>query len=563
LNRRTLADYPGGGVDAVYHYDGDNDAASRSNAIGRLTGTEKSGAITSFAYDARGNLVSEATSIEGADYTTGYRYDGNDRIVEIDYPTGRAVFYERDRQGRIVRVTASHDGGIVTLAEDVEYLPFGPAKGMTLGNGQTVALVYDEDYRLRRKRVPDLMDWRWEYDARDNVTALTDARNAAGSQTLGYDALNRLAEAEGPYGDIAYDYDSIGNRLSRTVDGRTETYRYAMDSHRLQSVTESGGIIAFDYDAVGNTVTRGSTRYDYDPAGRLRRITRDGATVVADQGYDARGRRFTRTLPEKDRTEIHHYNRQGNLIAETNTNGDVLREYVYLNGKPLAMFTRRISRTEKALKDKPIPKHARKRIRRAQTRRMPIEPFYVHTDHLGTPKLLTDTNGDMVWRGEYRPFGEVTVTTKSVENPLRFPGQHADGLNGLYYNHFRDYDPTLGRYIESDPIGLDAGFNTYGYVHQNPLRFIDPDGRKQICLPGLRCFGQQDNPNLPGKPEKSNKPKKPKCVDTTTNFATCMACCSTVRGNLASGGGSACSEECMRKQGITRNNSALVVCERG
>jgi YD repeat-containing protein len=59
---------------------------------------------------------------------------------------------------------------------------------MTLGNGQTVTLVYDEDYRLRRKRVPDLIDWRWEYDARDNVTALTDARNAAGSQTLGYDA---------------------------------------------------------------------------------------------------------------------------------------------------------------------------------------------------------------------------------------------------------------------------------------------------------------------------------------------------------------------------------------
>src|SRR5690606_18891800 len=81
------------------------------------------------------------------------------------------------------------------------------------------------------------------------------------------------------------------------------------------------------------------------------------------------------------------------------------------------------------------------------------------------------------WRATYTAFGEATVDPdSSIENNLRFPGQYHDKETGLYYNYFRTYDPSIGRYLESDPIGLDGGINTYGYALQNPVRYTDPFG---------------------------------------------------------------------------------------
>ena len=108
--------------------------------------------------------------------------------------------------------------------------------------------------------------------------------------------------------------------------------------------------------------------------------------------------------------------------------------------------------------------------------------YYFHNDHLGTPQVLTDASNTVVWRGDYSPFGQANETVKTVEQNLRFPGQYYDKETGLHYNYFRDYDPSIGRYIQSDPIGLRGGLSTYGYSHQNPIKFIDPDGRNPLCV---------------------------------------------------------------------------------
>lgn len=110
------------------------------------------------------------------------------------------------------------------------------------------------------------------------------------------------------------------------------------------------------------------------------------------------------------------------------------------------------------------------------------QAYYIHTDQLNTPRLITDQSNTPVWRWDSDPFG----STMPDENPsglgvfefdLRFPGQVADKETGLFYNYYRDYDPATGRYPQSDPIGLAGGsFSTYAYVGGNPLNDIDPLG---------------------------------------------------------------------------------------
>ena len=104
------------------------------------------------------------------------------------------------------------------------------------------------------------------------------------------------------------------------------------------------------------------------------------------------------------------------------------------------------------------------------------ELVFIHNDHLGTPQAITDQTQAVVWQGRYKPFGEVAETMATVGNTARFPGQYLDEESGLHYNYFRDYDPSTGRYMQSDPLGLLGGLNTYGYALLNPISYTDPLG---------------------------------------------------------------------------------------
>ncbi len=105
---------------------------------------------------------------------------------------------------------------------------------------------------------------------------------------------------------------------------------------------------------------------------------------------------------------------------------------------------------------------------------------YVHADHLGSPQKMTDSAKTVVWDAVYTPFGQVHSITGMATNNQRFPGQYADAETGYSYNYFRDYDPTTGRYIQSDPIGLDGGLNVFNYAKNNPFKFIDPNGLSAV-----------------------------------------------------------------------------------
>ncbi len=113
------------------------------------------------------------------------------------------------------------------------------------------------------------------------------------------------------------------------------------------------------------------------------------------------------------------------------------------------------------------------------------QTYAVHSDNLGTPRLLTNASGQPVWQWAYSAFGdnaaqELASASASSSSPqlfgLRYPGQYFDAETGQHYNYFRTYDPESGRYTQADPIGLDGGWNRFGYVGGNALWAVDPKG---------------------------------------------------------------------------------------
>ena len=155
----------------------------------------------------------------------------------------------------------------------------------------------------------------------------------------------------------------------------------------------------------------------------------------------------TPTTPEPvNNDRLYHYNDAGLLTTEFDGDGNILLEHVYLGSTPVAV------------------------IKGGTT-------YFVHVDHLGTPRSITRQNNTVVWGWESKPFGDDAVTDLiGLEYNIRMAGQYEDLESGLFYNCNRTYSPKTGRYLESDPIGLQGGLNTYGYVGGNPNSFVDPMG---------------------------------------------------------------------------------------
>ncbi|NDZ17812.1 RHS repeat domain-containing protein [Variovorax sp. WS11] len=150
--------------------------------------------------------------------------------------------------------------------------------------------------------------------------------------------------------------------------------------------------------------------------------------------------------------------------------------------------------------------------------------YAVQADHLNTPRRITAADGQVLWQWRYSSFGDEQPTTAAnrftsatttpstgttgasiVTYNLRYPGQYADKESGLFYNYFRSYSPTTGRYSQPDPIGLEGGWNRFGYVEANPLSFVDPEGLQ-------RTWPRPNNSvplGTPGSGQSAPKPLDP------------------------------------------------------
>ncbi|MCB2263769.1 MAG: DUF6531 domain-containing protein [Candidatus Thiosymbion ectosymbiont of Robbea hypermnestra] len=438
LDRRTGTSFPTAGEDRTFHYD------QGTNGTGRLTGYDDPSGQTRYTYDARGNVLTETRTIQERTYSPGYAYDSADRLTSLTYPSGLVVTYSYDNQGRVQSISADSQ----PVLNNIAYLPFGPATGWTDGSGLDHTETFDTDYRPTGIRAGSVQGFGYAYDAADNITDWTDILDTDNAQSLGYDALDRLINADGPYGAIDFGYDPIGNRLSETVGTSVTNYRYAMDSNRLQETTGADPG-SYTYDAAGNLVQDDRFTYVYNQANRLAEV-RQGTATIATYLYNAEGQRVAKTLGGQ--TSHFLYGPEGQLLGVYDAaTGDALEEILYFGSTPAATV-------------------------RSGTL------YYIHTDHLGTPRLVSDQSQTVIWHWISDPFGKATPNqdpdgngTSFVLN-LRFPGQYFDAETQRHYDYFRDYDPATGRYIQSDPIGLAGGLNTYAYVDSRPLYWADPEG---------------------------------------------------------------------------------------
>jgi RHS repeat-associated protein len=277
------------------------------------------------------------------------------------------------------------------------------------------------------------------------VTSIADGVASANSQNFGYDVLNRLTSAKGAYGSYSYTYDSVGNRLTQNLSGSTTSYSYAPRSNQLASVSAGGASQTIGYTKAGGvasfTPAAGAiTNVNYNQAGRAASLMA-GSNPAAQYIYDGFGNRLVKTGSS---TTLYQYDQEGRILEETDGQGNPIVDYIYLYSLPVATLAPGMGQV-----------------------------YFLQTDRLGTPQAATDGGQNEVWSASYGPFGEMTAIPSLIVQNLRLPGQEFDADTGLYHNGFRDYAPGLGRYIQSDPLGLVAGLNTYTYVNANPVNATD------------------------------------------------------------------------------------------
>ncbi|MBN8887803.1 MAG: RHS repeat protein [Rudaea sp.] len=475
LNRLTGIGYPTTSLNVSYSYDQANTTTGCASSYpqGRLTTITDSSGSTVYCYDRRGNVTSKKQTANGVVSTVSYAYTVADRVQSITYPSGAIVGYARNALGQITAITyqANATASAQNLVASASYLPFGPLSQIGFGNGRSLSKTYDQDYAIDKvvSSDPNGLIVDATVDPLGNLVNASSSVNAnPPTQSYQYDALYRLTTSQTgatpPSPLESYAYSKTGDRTSAALNGGAATaYAYTAGTHRLQSV----GTNARSYDANGNTTSTNGNAFSYDDRNRLSALNANlPSGTQATYSYNGKGERVAKLIGASGQLQTATtfvYGEGGQLLGEY-ANGNS-QEYVYLDGIPVGIVT------------------AAPQTGGGTQNRM----YYVETDQLGTPRAAVlpgaTTSADTIaWKWDYfgSAFGTHQPGVQTLVVNFRFPGQYFDAETGLNYNYFRGYDQATGRYIESDPIGLAGGINTYGYVGSNPLDSGDPFGLTKV-----------------------------------------------------------------------------------
>ncbi len=413
-----------------------------SNGAGHLTSMVDTAGNTSWAYDADGHVVQKVQADGGATLTTSYGYDSAGRLASLTLPSGHVVGLTWNAN-HIANVSVDTQA----IASDISSEPFGEPNAWSFANGEQVTRTFDASGRMTGNSLGTI-----GYDTGNRITSLSPGgvNISMGNKTYGYDLLDHLT-SYGSSGStsIAYSYDADGNRTQQSGTGTLANINISGSSSRISAVSGGSSTINFSYDANGSTTSDISNSYGYDASGRL------SVANTASYLYDGKGQRTVKV--NSSTATLFNYDESGHLLGEYNVSGIPIEETIWLGNIPLATINSG-------------------------------GVYYIHTDHLNTPRQIDDGSKKAVWAWDSITFGanapnqDPQGTGTSFIYNLRMPGQYLDAESGLFHNGWRDYDPTLGRYVESDPIGLAGGVNTYAYVGGDPISYVDPFGLAECTL---------------------------------------------------------------------------------
>ena len=425
----------------AYQYD------QGANGLGRLTKMTDPSGSTTWSYNQQARVTEKQQKNGSVLLTTTYTYYASGKLANITYPSGRILTHWYDQTGRLSKIDV--DGQ--PLVQGITYEPFGLASLWAFGSGPlTASRGFDQDGNLAQLHLLGHAKSKLNDTTtltRDDAGRITNITSStAAAKTFGYDKLNRLTAYASGTTTQNYVLDANGNRVALSTNAGNTSYQIATASNQLVSRNDGSGPVANTYDAAGNLSGDGASAYVHGANGRLAETTVAGVTTT--YLYNGQGQRVKKTGAGS--TTIFAYAEAGNLIGEYDAKGKPVQETVWANGLPVGVLK-------------------------------PNKLFYVNTDYLGAPRSIEDTAGNAVWKWERDPFGNGAPNQKlgsaaAFNYNLRFPGQYYDSETGLNYNMARYYNPAHGRYIQSDPVGLRGGVNTYAYVAGNPLSFTDPSG---------------------------------------------------------------------------------------
>jgi RHS repeat-associated protein len=537
LGRPTRITHPDG-TTTTLHYD--------QGAVGYLSSVTDPSGTTSYERDSLGRTTRKTQTLSnGNTRSIAYQYDASGQLAATTYPGGQALQYQRDTTGQITALVWAGQ----PIVQNITWTPLGQPQswqwtlpGAAIGlpgsrsynsAGQTTATETTSQQYDGAGRILSLTQHLWH--PADTDSSHSTLAQSPTTWSASYDRAGRLSALTKTSGSghakdsTTYQYDPNGNLTSsqreRAATTTTRSYRTESGHNKLlgfsQTSTSASGTastsVTHTYDAAGNLQTDGLHQYHYDSQGRLQSSqTGQGPDAPTTRyAHNALGQRVFKTEPlfaaasskdgalddeEEDpsllqtlvdfftrlwnpaKSDAEHlgwaylYDEDGSLLGEYGMGGAQSAgqsQYIYL---PTAQG--------------PIPMAAE----------IDNRLYAIHTDHLGTPRRLTQADGQAAWQWAYTPYGDETPTlgakrfTNETTNPttgstniapvrfnLRYPGQYFDEESGLHYNYFRSYDPRTGRYTQSDPIGLDGGWNRFAYVGGNPLGMTDPMGLQTVA----------------------------------------------------------------------------------